>query len=375
MRIPFLDLRRQPRDAVDAALDRVLDRGAFILADEVAQFEESFAAYCGAGHAVGVASGTDAITIALLAAGLEPGDEVITAPNTCIPTIVGIERAGGVPVLADVDATTYTLDPREVARRLTPRTRAIVPVHLYGQPADLGALVELARESNLLVIEDCAQAHGAAYEGRRVGSIGDAAAFSFYPTKNLGALGDGGALTTSNDEIAERARLLRNYGEQGRFNHVLRGLNSRLDELQAAVLRARLPLLDDANSRRRELASAYTAMLRGSPVLPPAERAERLHAYHLYVVQSEARDELRATLADHGVGTAIHYPVPVHRQPAYLDLDVPGGFPVAEALCPRILSLPLSAEHTDAEIQETAELILRLSARSGAAAGSPADLR
>jgi dTDP-4-amino-4,6-dideoxygalactose transaminase len=301
-----------------------------------------------------VASGTDAITIALLAAGVEPGDEVITAPNTCVPTIVGIERAGAVPVLADVEPETYTLDPAEVERRLTPRTRAILPVHLYGQTADMEALLELASAHDLVVVEDCAQAHGATWQGRRAGSLGAAAAFSFYPTKNLGALGDGGAVVTEDAEVAAQARLLRNYGERERFEHVLRGLNSRLDSLQAAVLSARLPGLEAAVDRRRALARVYDDALTNTPLVRPAVGPGRGHAYHLYVVQAERRNEFRARLEEQGVGTAVHYPTPVHRQPAYRDLDVPGGFPVAESLCDRVVSLPLSETHTDDEIAAAA---------------------
>lgn len=371
MTVPFLDLRRLPRDDAEAALARVIDRGQFILSDEIARFEGAFADYCGTRHAVGVASGTDAITIALLAAGIRPADEVITAPNTCVPTLVGIERAGARPVLADVDPTTYTLDPNEVERRLTPRTRAIVPVHLYGQPADMGSLLELARARNLLVIEDCAQAHGAEHAGHRAGSMGDAGAFSFYPTKNLGCLGDGGAITTNDEETASRARLLRNYGERERFNHVLRGLNSRLDEFQAAVLTERLPRLDAGNARRRDLAKTYASELSGSPISCPVEGAPNLHVYHLYVVQVGARDEMRALLSDRGIRTAVHYPVPVHRQPAYVDLDVPGGFPIAESLCSHVLSLPLSPEHSDEEIAEAATAVAAVSARLGAAGRTP----
>jgi dTDP-3-amino-3,4,6-trideoxy-alpha-D-glucose transaminase len=301
-----------------------------------------------------VASGTDAITIALLACGIAPGHEVITAANTCIPTIVGIEHAGAVPVLADVEPMTYTLDPEQVERRLSPRTRAILPVHLYGQPADLGELQRLADERGLLLIEDCAQAHGARFEGRRAGSFGVAAAFSFYPTKNLGALGDGGAVVTSDEDVAARARLLRNYGERGRFEHVLRGFNSRLDALQAAILHAKLGHLEAANARRLELAALYERRLSGGPLVTPATGPRRDHVFHLYVVQAERRPDFRAALDAQGVRTAVQYPTPVHRQPAYRELDVPGGFPVAERLSERVVSLPLSADHTDAEIVEAA---------------------
>jgi dTDP-4-amino-4,6-dideoxygalactose transaminase len=349
VKVPFLDLSRETqtlRGEIDAAVARVLDSGSYILSEEVARFETAFAAVCGAAHAVGVASGTDAITIALLAAGVEPGDEVITAANTCIPTIVGIERAGARPVLADVDAASYTLDPVEVEQRLTARTKAILPVHLYGQPADLDALLALG----VPVVEDCAQAHGATFGGRPAGSLGMAAAFSFYPTKNLGALGDAGAVVTGSAEVADRSRLLRNYGEQERFEHVLRGLNSRLDSIQAAILSAKLPSLAPAVERRRALATVYDTALDGTSIVAPATVEGRGHSYHLYVVQAHDRDAFRSALDAAGVGTAVHYPTPVHRQPAYRELDVPGGFPVAESLCERVVSLPLSETHTDGEI-------------------------
>lgn len=353
MKVPFLDLARETaalRPELDAAVARVLESGSYILSEEVAQFEEAFAEACGAAHAVGVASGTDAITIALLALGVEPGDEVITAPNTCIPTIVGIARAGATPVLADVDERTYTLDPAQVERRLTRRTKAILPVHLYGQPAEMDALLALG----FPVVEDCAQAHGATVGGRPAGSLGVAAAFSFYPTKNLGALGDAGAVVTSSDAIAERGRLLRNYGERDRFEHVLHGLNSRLDSLQAAILSAKLPSLQPALARRRRLARIYDEALSGTSLVTPAVVDGREHAYHLYVVQAPDRDAFRTAMTEAGIGTAVHYPTPVHRQPAYRDLDVPGGFPVAEALCERVVSLPLSETHTDEEISAAA---------------------
>ena len=365
MRVPYLDLTRETaalRDELDAAIARVLDSGHYILSEEVDRFESAFAAACTASHAVGVASGTDAITIALLAAGVGAGDEVITAPNTCIPTIVGIERAGATPVLADVDRVTYTLDPTEVERRLTPRTKAILPVHLYGQPADLDSLLALGAAHGVAVVEDCAQAHGATVGGKPVGSFGAASAFSFYPTKNLGAIGDAGAVVTQSAEIAGRARLLRNYGEQDRFEHVLRGLNSRLDPIQAAVLSAKLGGLSASVERRRRLAAVYHEALVGSSLTTPAEAPGREHAYHLYVVQAPDRDRFRAALAEAGVGTAVHYPTPVHRQPAYRELDVPGGFPVAESLCERVVSLPLSETHTDEEISAAAAAAAQLSA-------------
>jgi dTDP-4-amino-4,6-dideoxygalactose transaminase len=360
--VPLVDLARETarlRPELDEAIARVVASGRFVLTEEVEAFERSFAAYCGTRHTVGVASGTDAITIALLACGVGAGDEVVTAANTCVPTIVGIERAGAVPVLADVDPVTYTVDAEQVARRVTPRTRAILPVHLYGQAADLGPLLDLAEAHGLVLVEDCAQAHGATWEGRRAGSVGRAAAFSFYPTKNLGALGDAGAVVTSDETVHEQSLLLRNYGERNRFEHVLRGLNSRLDALQAAILGAKLPFLDAANRRRRELAARYDAAFADSDVVRPGIGAGREHAYHLYVVQAPRRDELRERLAAAGIGTGIHYPTPVHRQPAYTALDVEGGFPVAEQLASRILTLPLSPDHTEAEVDEVASAVLQ----------------
>ena len=353
MRVPFLDLARETdrlRAEIDEAIGRVVASGRYILTDEVVAFEQAFAAFCETTFAVGVGSGTDAITIALLAVGVQPGDEVITAPNTCIPTIVGIERAEAVPVLADVDPRTYTLDPEQVERRITRRTRAILPVHLYGQPADLTALGRLAEERGLVLVEDCAQSHGARWHGRPTGAVGLAAAFSFYPTKNLGALGDAGAVITSDEEVAKRARLLRNYGERDRFEHVLHGLNSRLDALQAAVLGAKLRHLEAANDRRRRLAGRYGDLLVGTPLVTPAIVAGAEHAFHLYVVQADRRDAFRSALDAAGIGTAVQYPTPVHRQPAYRSLDVPGGFPEAERLTERVVSLPLSPDHTDEEI-------------------------
>ena len=363
--MPYLDLTRETaslREELDAAIARVLDSGHYILSEEVDRFESAFATACAASHAVGVASGTDAITIALLAAGVGAGDEVVTAPNTCIPTIVGIERAGATPVLADVDPATYTLDPAEVERRLTPRTKAILPVHLYGQPADLESLLSVGAAHGVVVVEDCAQAHGATFGGKPVGSFGVASAFSFYPTKNLGALGDAGAVVTQSNEIAGSARLLRNYGERERFEHVLRGLNSRLDPIQAAVLSVKLGHLDAGVERRRRLAAIYDEALAGTQLTTPATVAGRDHAYHLYVVQAPDRDRFRAALDEEGIGTAVHYPTPVHRQPAYRDLDIPGGFPVAESLCERVVSLPLSETHTDEEIRAAAEAAAKLSA-------------
>ena len=361
--MPFLDLRRQlsrEREVLRGAAERTFDDAQFVLGEAVAEFEAMFARYCGVTGCVGVATGTDAITIALRAVGVKPGDEVVTAANTCVPTIVGIENCGAVPVLVDVDPTSYTLDPARVEEALTDRTRAIVPVHLYGQCADMHAILELAEVHGLKVIEDCAQAHGAEFHGRRAGSMGHAAAFSFYPTKNLGALGDGGAVLTDDPEVESSARLLRNYGEAGRFHHILRGWNSRLDSLQAAFLAAMLPLLDSWNDRRRQLAGYYDTELAETAVVTPAELDGRRHAYHLYVVRVGDRQRFRRELDTLGVETAVHYPLPVHQQVAYRSLAPLGrNLDVSEELADTVVSLPLYPELTEAEIRWTVDAVIR----------------
>jgi dTDP-4-amino-4,6-dideoxygalactose transaminase len=360
--VPFLDLSRgveAMRTELDAAVARVLDSGAFVLGPVLAEFEAAFADYCGASHAVGVASGTDALTIALQAVGVEPGDEVITAANTCVPTIAAIEAAGAVPVLADVDADTLTLDHRALADSCTARTRAIVPVHLYGQCADMDPIHEFARSRQLLVVEDAAQAHGAVYRGSRAGTLGRAAAFSFYPTKNLGALGDAGMVVTRDADVAERARLLRNYGERDRYESVLRGRNSRLDPLQAAVLLAKLPRLDTWVARRRELAARYLGSLQDCGLGLPVEAPGNEHAFHLFVVRTGDRDGFRASLADAGVGTLAHYPRPIHAHPAYEHLSREGSLVESEAACREVVSLPLYPELNDAEVDAVTSAVLR----------------
>jgi dTDP-4-amino-4,6-dideoxygalactose transaminase len=352
--VPFGDLARQTaaiRPELDTAIDRVLRSGRYLFGDELDRFESAFATWCGVEYAVGVANGTDAVTIALQAVGVGPGDEVITAANTCVPTVVGIENAGAVAVLVDAEAETRTLDPSLVEAAITPRTKALLPVHLYGQCADLGALGEIATRHGLALVEDCAQAHGAEIDGRRAGSIGDAAAFSFYPTKNLGALGDGGAVVTRDAAAAERARLLRNYGERERFEHVLRGRNSRLEALQAAVLDVKLAYLDRWIDRRRAIAARYSDALAGTAVTPAREATGGRHVYHLYVVETSDRDAFRAGLADAGVETAVHYPRPIHLQPAYRELGEGRELPVSEQLAASVVSVPLYPELTDDEVE------------------------
>jgi dTDP-3-amino-3,4,6-trideoxy-alpha-D-glucose transaminase len=352
--VPFLDLSRAvaaSRAELDGAVARVLDESRYVLGPQVEAFEQAFAAWCGAAYAVGVASGTDALALALRAVGVGPGDEVVTAANTCVPTVAAIEAAGGRPVLADVDGRTRTLDPERLVDACTERTRAIVPVHLYGRCADMGPIRALAAERRLAVVEDAAQAHGAALGGRRAGALGDAAAFSFYPTKNLGALGDGGAVVTDDPDLAERVRMLRSYGERERYDSVASGTNSRLDTLQAAVLLARLPGVEAANERRRAIAARYTEALAGLPLELPDEPVGGVHAFHLYVVSVADRERFRAGLAERGVETLVHYARAIHEHPAYRGLARPGELDVSERLAREVVSLPLYPELTDDEAE------------------------
>ncbi|MBL8056355.1 MAG: DegT/DnrJ/EryC1/StrS family aminotransferase [Anaerolineales bacterium] len=334
----------------DAAWRRVMDSGRYILGPEVEAFEAEFADWLGVRHAVGVASGTEALWLALRATGLRPGAEVITSSLTASATLTAIVEAGLRPVFADLDPATLTLDPAEVERRLTPATRALVPVHLYGNPADLTALAPLAEAHGLILIEDCAQAHGAQHAGRRVGTFGRAAAWSFYPTKNLGAFGDGGLVTTADDEVVRELRLLREYGWRERYHSAVHGWNSRLDELQAALLRVRLRHLEADNARRRAIAAAYRAGL--PPALPSiAARPGDLGVEHLFVVRHPERDRLRAELQQAGVGTAIQYPVACHRQAAYAGFGAgPGSLPVTERAAAEVFSLPLFPELSDNDV-------------------------
>lgn len=340
--VPFIDLTAEYlalKAEIDTAVARVLAGGWYILGQEVAAFEAEFAAYCGVNHAVGVASGTDALLLALRALEIGLGDEVITVSHTAVATVTAVALSGATPVLVDVEPDTYTLDAAQLTQAITPRTRAIIPVHLYGQPANLDAILAVARQHGLYVIEDCAQAHGALYKGQRVGSFGHLAAFSFYPTKNLGAVGDGGAVTTQDGDLAQRLRWLRQYGWQERYISTLEGYNSRLDELQAAVLRVKLRFLDASNAQRRAWADAYRQQLAGLPLVLPQERPYTEHVYHLFVVQVENRNGLQSFLQEQGIGTAVHYPAPVHLQPAYAHLRA--SLPVTERLAGQILSLPL----------------------------------
>ena len=339
--IAFLQLTPdEDAAAVREAIARVVDRGWFVLGPELEGFEREFADACGAGRSVGVGTGTDALAIALRALGIGPGDEVITSPLSAAYSALAIMMAGARPVFADIDPARLTIDPAAVAAAVTSRTAAVMPVHLYGQPADMPAIAAIAARHSLAVVEDCCQAHLATCHGQPVGSFGAVAAYSFYPTKNLGALGDGGALTTNDSAIADRAKRLRNGGQSDRYHHAEFGVNSRLDEMQAAVLRARLPFLDGWTARRRQLARRYREALEGvtSVVVPP--EADAGHVYHLFPVLSPARDALQAYLKSNGVETLIHYPVPIPRQPA-LASEAPADCPVAAGVCDQILSLPL----------------------------------
>jgi dTDP-4-amino-4,6-dideoxygalactose transaminase len=351
MTVPFLDLKAinlVQQEDIEQAMRRVLQSGWYILGKEVEAFEQAYAGYCGTRHAIGVANGLDAIFLVLKAWGIGPGDEVIVPSNTYIATWLAASHCGATPVPVEPVEGTYNLDPARVEAAITPRTRAIVPVHLYGQCADMDPLMEIAARHGLKVVEDGAQAQGAMYKGRRAGALGHAAAFSFYPGKNLGALGDAGAITTDDDDLALRLRTLRNYGSQKKYHNEIIGFNSRLDELQAAILSVKLPALDGQNAQRAQLAAVYDERLAGLPglVLPVVPEWTR-PVWHLYVVRHARRDALARALADLGVGTLVHYPIPPHLQPAYTALGYKeGDFPIAEAIHREVLSLPMGPHMT-----------------------------
>ena len=338
---------------------RVLESGTYILGNEVVSFERAFADYCGVAHAVGVGSGTDALMLALKALGIGPGDEVITVSHTAVATVAAILATGAAPVLVDIDATYYTIDPARIEEAVTPRSKAIIAVHLYGQAADMDAIVAIGKRRGLRIVEDCAQAAGGRYHDLRVGSIGDVACFSFYPTKNLGAIGDGGMVVAADAELASRVRRLRQYGwDEARQTREI-GLNSRLDPLQAAILGVKLPHLDADNIRRAAIANRYQQALGDLPLTLPTARQQATHVYHLYVVGCDDRDGLMAHLATHKIGSAMHYPVPVHCQNGYAQhVIVPkNGLPVTAELADRILSLPIYPELSDFEVDRVIESV------------------
>jgi dTDP-4-amino-4,6-dideoxygalactose transaminase len=351
------------RGELDAAIARVLDRGWFVMGPEVPAFEQQFAAYHGPDlHAVGVGSGTDALSIGLLALGIQAGDDVLVVANAGIPPVAALVATGARPVFCDVDPASHTLDPAEIDRRVTPRTTAVLVVHLFGQPAAMHEIVERAHAHGLKVLEDCAQAHGAAYDGRVVGTLGDAAAFSFFPTKNLGALGDAGALLAADAAVADRARLLRMYGWRQRYTSEVHSTVSRLDELQAAVLATKLPHLAAWNATRRHLAARYAAGLHGLVELPPSDGV-----FHLFVIRTPRRDALRAFLAERGIGTDVHYPIPAHLQAPYAAYASGlGALPDTERLAGEILSLPIYPELAEADVDYVVEQVGAFSASHGA---------
>lgn len=358
MTIPLVDLKAQYRaikPEIDDAVHRVLESAQFILGDEVAAFEREFAAYCRVGEAVGLNSGTSALHLALLAAGVGPGDEVVTVPFTFVATVSAIVYTGATPVFVDIHPDHYTMDPGQLERVITPRTKAVVPVHLYGQPADMDPILDIARRHGLAVIEDAAQAHGAEYKGRRCGSFGDMACFSFYPGKNLGAYGEGGAVVTDDPGLARQLRLLRSWGEERRYEHSIKAFNYRMDGLQGAILRVKLRHLEDWTERRRSRAAAYRRALAPLPIRLPVERPDVRHVYHVFAVRVASRDAWRHQLGDLGIQTGVHYPIPVHLQPAHRDLGyAEGSFPVAEAIASEVLSLPIYPELTDDQVETIA---------------------
>ena len=359
--IPYLNLAAQYhsiKPEIDSAIAGVLESSQFILGSEVAAFEKEFAEYCGASHAFGVNSGTSALHLAFLAAGIGPGDEVITSPFTFVASVAAIQYAGAKPVYVDIDPVTFNLDATQLERAITSRTKAILPVHLYGQPADLDPILSLARKYRLVVIEDAAQAHGAEYKGTRVGSVGDIGCFSFYPGKNLGAYGEGGIVVTSNPEYANTIRMLRDWGQSRRYYHDLPGFNYRMDGIQGAILRVKLRYLEQWTEARRAVAAIYSKLLAAADLMLPVEMPYARHVYHIYAIRSAVRDDLAAELKDKGIQTGIHYPIPVHLQKAYADPAYgKGSFPNAEHVAAEVLSLPIYPELTSSQVEFVCESV------------------
>ena len=359
--IPYLDLPAQYRalkPEIDAAVQRVLENAQFILGPAVSDFEKDFAAYCHTREAIGLNSGTSALHLALLAIGVRPGDEVITVPFTFVASVAAIEYANARPVLVDIDSEYFTMDPVALEAAITPRTKAIVPVHLFGQSADMDPILDVARRHSVPVIEDACQSHGADYNGRRCGSMGELACFSFYPGKNLGAYGEGGAVTTNDPELAKKIRLLRSWGEEVRYEHKYRGFNYRMDGVQGAILGVKLRHMDAWTEARRSRAALYRQLLQDTDARLPAERPGSRHVYHIFAVRLAQREAWRARLAEAGVQTGVHYPIPVHLQPAYADLGYERrDFPVSEALADEVLSLPIYPELTDEHVEMVAGVI------------------
>lgn len=365
--IPFLDLKAQYRSIkpeIDEAVARVLESCAFVLGPEVAAFEKDFAAFCGAKHALGVNNGTSALHLAMLAADIGPGDEVITIPFTFVATVAAIRYTGARPVFVDIDPKTFTIDVNRIEAAITPKTKAIVPVHLYGHPADMDPILEIARKHKLVVLEDAAQAHGAEYKGRRCGGIGDMAGFSFYPGKNLGAAGEGGAVTTNNDEFARKVRMLRDWGAERKYEHVLKGYNMRLEGIQGAILKVKLRHLPAWTEARRANAKRYNEQLAGSGIPTPQEASWAKHVYHVYAIRTKDRVALQTALGEREIQTNIHYPHPIHLLEAHRDLGYPvGAFPHAEAAAREVLSLPMFAELGDDQVRTVVKALRESAAR------------
>ncbi len=367
VKVPYLDLKAQYhsiKPEVDAAILGVLESCQFVLGSEVSQFEQEFATYSGTSECIALNSGTSALHLALLAAGVGPGDEVITVPFTFVASVAAVLYSGAKSVLVDIDPRTFTMDPACIEARITPRTKVILPVHLYGQTADMDPILEIARRRNLIVIEDAAQAHGAKYKGRPAGSIGDMGCFSFYPAKNLGAYGEGGAVTTSNPQYAKSVRMLRDWGQDRKYHHVLRGYNYRMEGIQGAVLRVKLRHLNEWTKRRQAIAGAYNNLLAKHDMQLPAQMPWAEHVYHLYTLRTRDRDDLQNGLQAEGVQTAVHYAEPVHLQPAYADLGYgPGSLPQSESAAREVLSLPMYPELSDDQVQMVSAAFANLSAK------------
>lgn len=359
--IPFVDLKTQYlsiKEEIDRAVAGILETSQFVLGKEVAGFEQEFAAFCGGGEGIGVNSGTSALHLALLAAGVGPGDEVITTPFTFVATVAAICYTGATPVYVDIDPVSYNLDPARLEQAITPKTKALLPVHLYGQPVDMDPILEIARRRRIVVIEDAAQAHGAEYKGHRTGSLADMACFSFYPGKNLGAYGEGGAVVTANPEYAKTIRMLRNWGESTRYHHDLRGFNYRMEGFQGAILRVKLRHLEGWTEARRANAALYAERLKDSGIVTPQEMSYARHVYHVYAIRVRDREATIQALTAAGVQTGIHYPIPVHLQKAYRDARYgPGSFPIAERVAKEVLSLPMYPELQRAQIDQVSEAV------------------
>jgi dTDP-4-amino-4,6-dideoxygalactose transaminase len=368
LKVEFVDLRREYqeiRESLRGQVEKVLSRGCYILGDEVQSFEQEFSDYIGAGHSIGVGSGSDALYLVIKALGIGEGDEVITVANTFVSTADAIARNGAIPVFVDVMEESYCIDTLKIEEKLTTRTKAILPVHLYGQPADMEPILAIANKYGLHVIEDACQAHGAEYRGQKVGGIGDVGCFSFYPTKNLGGYGDGGIVVTNNEMLANKVRVLRHYGQEIKNESIVLGINSRLDELQAAVLRIKLKYLDKWNGSRITAAALYNELLAGVEAIVPRERASTKHVYHLYVIRMKDRDNMRRKLSAKGIETGVHYPIPVHKQRSYLDMGFKEKLETTEKICGEIFSLPMYSLITEKEIRFVTDAIKETTGGNG----------